>query len=162
MWELCRDAAVSGKGGEEAGLGEHGVRVGDVVGVRGMEGKKGKDKGKGGQEGEVRGVVVKVSRDMVAVALDKEEEAGEGLAGETRVWMCVLELILVCAAVVVAHYGGILGREKCALGLMGAPWVWRFVGSSSRTRSRTNGEGRLPIRARHGVGFHANDSYLPV
>ena len=97
VWELVRDAAV---GGREEGLGEHGVRVGDVVGVREMGGgKKGKKEGGGmgggkGEEKEVRGVVVKVAREAVAVALDKEEE-GEAMAGGGRVWMCVFLSLLL-------------------------------------------------------------------
>ncbi|PNS16366.1 DNA polymerase alpha-associated DNA helicase A [Sphaceloma murrayae] len=69
--DLGLDPAVSGDSKE---LGEHGIRVGDIVGVaeqpRGSEKKRDRtDMEKKG----VHGVVVKVMREHVVVALDKED-----------------------------------------------------------------------------------------
>lgn len=68
--ELQRDPAVGG--GE---LPEHGVRTGDIVGVRGQVGGAARKKERGEVERKgVDGVVVRVSGGGVSVALDKEEE----------------------------------------------------------------------------------------
>lgn len=81
MLELELDGAI---GGGDGGLGEHGVRVGDVVRVggqpRGGEGKRVMvaTEGKG-----VEGVVVRVGKG-VQVAVGGEEEEG-GLEG--RLWV---------------------------------------------------------------------------
>lgn len=70
--ELGKDPAVVGEG--EGGLGEHAFRVGDIVGVaeqpRGGERKKERE---AGEKRGVEGVVVKVGREGVGVALDKED-----------------------------------------------------------------------------------------
>ncbi|KAL8934818.1 MAG: hypothetical protein Q9211_005031 [Gyalolechia sp. 1 TL-2023] len=82
--ELEQDNAV---GGEE--LGDHGIRVGDIVRI-GQQPKGGEKKmekksieGKG-----LEGVVVRLSRKTVQVALDKEEDDGDGLGG--RLWVVKL------------------------------------------------------------------------
>lgn len=80
--ELQQDHAI-GNAGE---IGEHGIRVGDIVRVaeqpKGAERKKEKAEmeGKG-----VEGVVVRVGQKGVQVALEKEEEDIDGLAG--RLWV---------------------------------------------------------------------------
>ncbi|KAF2220410.1 AAA domain-containing protein [Elsinoe ampelina] len=69
--DLGLDPAVSGNSKE---LPQHGIRVGDIVGV--AEQPKGAEKKKDRTEMEkkgVQGVVVKVMREVVVVALDKEE-----------------------------------------------------------------------------------------
>lgn len=94
--ELELDGAVGGGGGggrgggeeeEAAGLGEHGVRVGDVVRVSSQPkgGERRKEK-KGGVE--MEGVVVRVGGRGVQVALGEgkwEEEDEGGLGG--RLWV---------------------------------------------------------------------------
>lgn len=79
--ELEQDSAV---GGEE--LGDHGIRVGDIVRV-GQQPKGGEKKiEKRSMESKgLEGVVVRIGRKSVQVALDKEEDEGEGLAG--RLWV---------------------------------------------------------------------------
>ena len=83
-----------GKGGRGAGDGtrlpEHGLRVGDIVGVRQQVGGSAKKREKQDVERKgVEGVVVKVVAGMLGVALDKErDEAVEGILGG-RLWMCV-------------------------------------------------------------------------
>lgn len=80
MVELEQDGAIGGDG-----IGEHGVRVGDVVRV-GEQPKGGERKReKGGMEGRgVEGVVVRVGRGVqVAVGEGRGEE--EGLGG--RLWV---------------------------------------------------------------------------
>ncbi len=80
MLELERDGAV----GE--GLGEHGVRVGDVVGV-GEQMRGGERRGKGARrEREVEGVVVRVGKG-VAVAVGEGAEDDEGVGGGGRLWV---------------------------------------------------------------------------
>ena len=80
--ELEQDHAV-GNAGE---IGDHGIRVGDIVKVgeqpKGSERKKDKAvmEGRG-----VEGVVVRIGHKAVQVALGKEEEDSEGLRG--RLWM---------------------------------------------------------------------------
>lgn len=84
--DLALDNAVagSGEGGKE--LGEHGLRVGDIVGV--AEQPKGAEKKKVRAEMEaklVQGVVVRVGREALVVALDRDEvDIPQG-----RLWMCV-------------------------------------------------------------------------
>ncbi|KAL8841502.1 MAG: hypothetical protein Q9170_000885 [Blastenia crenularia] len=79
--ELEQDNAI---GGEE--LGDHGIRVGDIVRVgqqpQGAEKKAEKRsiEGKG-----LEGVVVRLGRKTMQIALDKEEDEGDGLVG--RLWV---------------------------------------------------------------------------
>jgi len=67
-------------------LPEHGLRVGDIVGVRSQVGGSAKkqEKAKAETEG-VDGVMVKVSATALAVALDKEDADAPG----GKLWMCV-------------------------------------------------------------------------
>lgn len=88
--ELGLDSAVKGDSDD---LPEHGIRTGDLVAVRllGSERKKGR-KGKDGGDregecegdGEVKGVVTRVQREKVGVALDGEE------VPEGRLWIVKL------------------------------------------------------------------------
>ncbi|KAG9655986.1 DNA helicase, partial [Aureobasidium melanogenum] len=69
--ELSLDPAIAGT---ETQLPEHGLRVGDIVGV--SEQPKGAEKKKERQDMEkkqIHGVVVKVLREIIVVALDKDE-----------------------------------------------------------------------------------------
>ncbi|THZ08201.1 DNA helicase [Aureobasidium pullulans] len=71
LLELSLDPAISGT---ETELPEHGLRVGDIVGV--SEQPKGAEKKKERQDMEkkqVQGVVVKLLREIIVVALDKDE-----------------------------------------------------------------------------------------
>ncbi|KAL8800698.1 MAG: hypothetical protein Q9223_007368 [Gallowayella weberi] len=79
--ELEQDSAV---GGEE--LGEHGIRVGDIVRV-GQQPKGGEKKAekKSIEEKGLEGVIVRVGQKVVQIALDKEGDEGDGLAG--RLWV---------------------------------------------------------------------------
>ncbi|KAL8770624.1 MAG: hypothetical protein Q9209_003692 [Squamulea sp. 1 TL-2023] len=79
--ELEQDNAV---GGEE--LGEHGIRVGDIVRV-GQQPKGGEKKieRKSIEDKGLEGVVVRVGPKVVQVALDKEGDEGDGLGG--RLWV---------------------------------------------------------------------------
>ncbi|KAL8806526.1 MAG: hypothetical protein Q9182_001309 [Xanthomendoza sp. 2 TL-2023] len=79
--ELEQDTAV---GGEE--LGEHGIRVGDIVRV-GHQPKGGEKKAekKSIEERRLEGVIVRVGQKVVQIALDKEGDEGDGLAG--RLWV---------------------------------------------------------------------------
>ena len=67
-------------------LPEHGLRVGDIVGVRSQVGGSAKkqEKAKAETEG-VDGVMVKVSATALGVALDKEDADAPG----GKLWMCV-------------------------------------------------------------------------
>ncbi|TKA43950.1 hypothetical protein B0A49_12796 [Cryomyces minteri] len=87
--ELVPDPAVGGGGGGD--MAEHGIRVGDVVGV-GEQARGGERKRERGEmEGRrVGGVVVRVGARAVVVALDGEEADVEGRGG--RLWLCVLSL----------------------------------------------------------------------
>lgn len=80
--ELEQDHAI-GNAGE---IGEHGIRVGDIVIVaeqpKGSERKKEKA---GMEQRGVEGVVVRVGQKGVHVALGKEEEDINGLGG--RLWV---------------------------------------------------------------------------
>jgi len=90
--ELELDAAVAGSGSSAGASGsgrelpEHGLRVGDIVGVaeqpKGAERKKERE---GMERKGVDGVVVKVGREVVVVALDKEEVDVPG----GRLWLWV-------------------------------------------------------------------------
>ncbi|KAH0375777.1 DNA helicase, partial [Aureobasidium melanogenum] len=69
--ELSLDPAIAGT---ETQLPEHGLRVGDIVGV--SEQPRGAEKKKERQDMEkkqIQGVVVKVLREIIVVALDKDE-----------------------------------------------------------------------------------------
>ncbi|KAI4723758.1 DNA helicase [Aureobasidium sp. EXF-10728] len=69
--ELSLDPAIAGT---ETQLPEHGLRVGDIVGV--SEQPKGAEKKKERQDMEkkqIQGVVIKVLREIIVVALDKDE-----------------------------------------------------------------------------------------
>jgi DNA polymerase alpha-associated DNA helicase A len=86
VMELGPDAAVSGTAGD--GLAEHGIRVGDIVAVaeqtaasaRRREAREARDRG-------LRGVVVRVARAGVAVALEERED-GDVPGG--RLWVVKL------------------------------------------------------------------------
>ncbi|KAL8907672.1 MAG: hypothetical protein Q9171_005765 [Xanthocarpia ochracea] len=82
--ELAQDSAV---GGEE--LGEHGIRVGDIVRV-GQQPKGGEKKAekKSMEDKGLEGVVVRLGQKAVQVALDKEGDEGDGLGG--RLWVVKL------------------------------------------------------------------------
>ena len=83
LLELSLDNAVAGDIQE---LPEHGLRVGDIVGV--SEQPKGAEKKKEKEALEkrmVQGVVVKVKSEALVVALDKDEVEVPG----GRLWMCV-------------------------------------------------------------------------
>lgn len=82
--ELSADPAVAAGGGDE--LPEHGIRTGDIVLV--SEQPAGSAKKREVKELEkkgVRGVVTRVRRGDVGVALDEEREDGVGALGG-RVW----------------------------------------------------------------------------
>lgn len=80
--ELEQDHAI-GSTGE---IGEHGIRVGDIVRVGEQPKGNERKKDKAGMEGRgVEGVVVRVGPKGVQVALGKEEDDLEGLGG--RVWV---------------------------------------------------------------------------
>ena len=80
--ELEQDPAI-GNNGE---IGEHGIRVGDIVRVGEQPKGNERKKEKAGMEGRgVQGVVVRVGVKGVQVALGREEDEAEGLGG--RVWV---------------------------------------------------------------------------
>ena len=80
--ELEQDHAI-GNAGE---IGEHGIRVGDVVRVGEQPKGNERKKKKAGMEGRgMEGVVVRVGRKAVQVALGKEEEDMDKLGG--RLWV---------------------------------------------------------------------------
>lgn len=83
LLDLSLDNAVAG---DKKELPEHGLRVGDIVGV--SEQPKGAEKKKAREEMEkkmVQGVITKVLREALVVALDKDEVEVPG----GRLWMCV-------------------------------------------------------------------------
>lgn len=86
LLELSLDPAVGG--GDGTGLPEHGLRVGDICAVaeqpRGSERKKERD---GMEKARVTGVITRVRREDVAVALDKEETEMPGGGG--KLWLYV-------------------------------------------------------------------------
>ncbi|KAK6408303.1 hypothetical protein LTR95_018445, partial [Oleoguttula sp. CCFEE 5521] len=95
--ELGPDPALTAKDaeGEAAGLGEHGIRVGDLCGIAALP--KGGEKKAEKKEAEgkgVRGVVTRVRRGEVWVALDAERDGQDdrvpGEGGE-RVWLLKLD-----------------------------------------------------------------------
>ncbi|MCJ1263899.1 hypothetical protein MMC22_003769 [Lobaria immixta] len=83
--ELEQDHAI----GNVGKIGEHGIRVGDIVRVaeqpKGSERKKDKT---GLNERGVAGVVVRVGQKGIQVALEKDEEDTDGLGG--RLWVIKL------------------------------------------------------------------------
>ncbi|KAF2087408.1 P-loop containing nucleoside triphosphate hydrolase protein [Saccharata proteae CBS 121410] len=84
--ELGLDAAVGG-GGEGGELPEHGIRVGDIVGVQEQASGSAKKREKSEVEKRgVEGVVLKVTGQAVAVALDKEDVDVPG----GRLWLIKL------------------------------------------------------------------------
>ena len=86
--ELSLDPAIAGADSE---LPEHGMRVGDIVGV--SEQPKGAEKKKERQDMEkkqAQGVVVKVLRETIVVALDKDEVDIPG----GRLWLWVHDNLL--------------------------------------------------------------------
>ncbi|KAI9664894.1 MAG: hypothetical protein M1821_006342 [Bathelium mastoideum] len=99
--ELGRDSAVAaggkdkarnseGRGKDAAGLGEHDIRVGDVVGIgqqpKGSEKKKVKSEL---EQSRVEGVVVRVRQDAIEVAVEREDDA-EKLGGGVKLWIIKL------------------------------------------------------------------------
>ena len=82
MLELEQDHAI----GNSGDIGEHGIRVGDIVRV-GEQPKGGeRRKEKMGMEGRgLEGVVVRVGQRGVQVALDKDEDNVDGLGA--RLWV---------------------------------------------------------------------------
>jgi DNA polymerase alpha-associated DNA helicase A len=81
--ELELDPAIG-----KSELPEHGLRVGDIVGVRSQVGGSAKKQEKALAEKDgVDGVMVKVSSTSLAIALDKEEVDPPG----GKLWMCVVE-----------------------------------------------------------------------
>lgn len=80
--ELEQDHAIRNNGE----LGEHDIRVGDIVRVGEQPKGNERKKEKAGMEGRgVEGVVVRVGQKSLQVALGKEEEDLEGLGG--RLWV---------------------------------------------------------------------------
>ncbi|KAL8691808.1 MAG: hypothetical protein Q9218_003054 [Villophora microphyllina] len=79
--ELEQDSAVGGDA-----LGEHGIRVGDIVRV-GQQPKGGEKKveKKSIESVGSEGVVVRVGQKMIQVALDKERDDGDALGG--KLWV---------------------------------------------------------------------------
>jgi len=110
--DLELDPAVAGASKE---LPEHGLRVGDIVAVaeqpKGAERKKERE---GMEKKGVNGVIVKVLKEIVVVALDKEEVDIPG----GKLWLCVIILVylgidrLICVVNTVSnsrmmlHIGG--------------------------------------------------------
>lgn len=84
--ELSPDSATAGAGGE---LPEHGIRTGDIVLVSeqpagGAKKREIKDLEKKG----ARGVVTKIKKDAIAIAVDEDKEDASSLSG--RVWLVKL------------------------------------------------------------------------
>ena len=80
--ELEQDPAI-GNNGE---IGEHGIRVGDIVRVGEQPKGNERKKEKAGMEGRgLQGVVVRVGTKGVQIALGREEDEAEGLG--RRVWV---------------------------------------------------------------------------
>ena len=80
--ELEQDHAI-GNAGE---IGEHGIRVGDIVRIGEQPKGNEKKKERAGMNGRgVEGVVVRVGQRTIQVALGKEEEEIESLSG--RLWV---------------------------------------------------------------------------
>ncbi|KAI4737866.1 DNA helicase [Aureobasidium sp. EXF-12298] len=94
--ELSLDPAIAGT---ETQLPEHGLRVGDIVGV--SEQPKGAEKKKERQDMEkkqIQGVVVKVLREIIVVALDKDEVDIPG----GKLWLFVNSACLFCRRMLLA------------------------------------------------------------
>lgn len=89
--ELGLDPAVAGKDGDGE-LPEHGIRVGDIVSVAELPaGSARKREVKELEAKGARGVVVRVQRGCVGVALDGEREGEEvDVLGESRLWVVKL------------------------------------------------------------------------
>lgn len=80
--ELEQDHAIGNRGE----IGEHGIRVGDIVRVGEQPKGAEKKKEKAGLEGKsLKGVVVRVGQKCVQVALDRDEEVVDALGG--RLWV---------------------------------------------------------------------------
>lgn len=79
------DPAVAGGDGK-AELPDHGIRTGDIVGVR-EHGSGSAKKEKDGKSKEASGVVVRVGQGKLSVALDKEDTDVPG--GGQKVWVYV-------------------------------------------------------------------------
>lgn len=113
LLELGRDPAVGG--GE---LPEHGLRVGDICAVaeqpKGAERKKERE---GKEKAGVEGVITKVGKENVTVALDKEEVDMPG----GKLWLYVLPAPM---AMRIAGADGLICRV--------------YIGSNWQTMSRTN------------------------
>lgn len=80
--ELEQDHAI-GNAGE---IGEHGIRVGDIIRIGEQPKGSEKKKDRAGMEGRgMEGVVVKMGQKGIQIALGKEDEIVEGLGG--RLWV---------------------------------------------------------------------------
>ncbi|CZT01461.1 probable DNA-binding protein SMUBP-2 [Rhynchosporium graminicola] len=92
--ELTPDSATSSKkgdGGGELELPEHGIRVGDIVVVSEQQAGSAKKKEiKELEEKGSRGVVTKVQRSAVWVALDLDDGQAEGVPAGKRIWIVKL------------------------------------------------------------------------
>ncbi|KAF2202417.1 P-loop containing nucleoside triphosphate hydrolase protein [Delitschia confertaspora ATCC 74209] len=89
--ELSLDSAVtsSDKGG--ADLPEHGIRVGDIVGVQEQVSGSAKKKERSEVKGKgIEGVVVTVRREKVEVVLDKDEDVEVPGGGDKKLWIVKL------------------------------------------------------------------------
>lgn len=110
--ELELDPAVGA-----GGIPEHGIRVGDIVGVQEQPAGSAKKREKGEmQKRGVEGVVLKATNAAVSVALDKEDA---DVPGGGKLWLWVLSLPL--------------GEERSGRGLID------YVESSLQMMSRTRG-----------------------
>lgn len=84
--ELSPDSATAGPGGE---LPEHGIRTGDIVLVSEQPaGSAKKREIRDLEKKGVRGVITKIKKDAVAVAVDEDKEDALSLSG--RVWLVKL------------------------------------------------------------------------
>lgn len=92
VFELGPDVATSSSSASTAGVGElpeHGLRTGDIVLVAGQPaGSAKKREVRELEKNGVRGVVVKVGKSSVQVAVDSEGQEEAGLSG--RVWIVKL------------------------------------------------------------------------
>lgn len=80
--ELEQDYVI----GNSGQIGEHGIRVGDIVRIGEQPKGSERKKEKAGMEGRgTGGVIVRVGQKSVQVALDKEDDDAEGLGG--RLWV---------------------------------------------------------------------------
>lgn len=84
--ELSPDSATAGAGGE---LPEHGIRTGDIVLVSEQPaGSAKKREIKDLEKKGARGVVTKIKKDAIAIAVDEDKEDASSLSG--RVWLVKL------------------------------------------------------------------------